>query len=209
MTAVSLSKRVARDYDFFPQDQRDLTRLLLSPSHMSGKPRAKSGLGTVKRDFSSSSISNPPKSSQEIDWPPTPPPPKLSGSAQRLKDIQDALANCSTPLTDSKGQNKRPSPTGPADGLAEKRPRQLPPGWGNDSLSATTFGSDSSSSRPSYSRTTSNSSSFPSTTAASSTPSLASTKKTKVASVFLSQEQTQILKLVQEGNSVFYTGSAG
>jgi hypothetical protein len=27
--------------------------------------------------------------------------------------------------------------------------------------------------------------------------------------VFLSQEQTQILKLVQEGNSVFYTGSAG
>jgi len=33
--------------------------------------------------------------------------------------------------------------------------------------------------------------------------------KAKVASVFLSQEQNQILKLVQEGNSVFYTGSAG
>lgn len=177
---------------------------------MSGKSRAKSGLGTVERDFSSSSLSNPPKSSQEIYWPPTPPPPtKLSGQAQRLKDIQDALASCSTPLTDSKGQNKRPSPTGPADGQAGKRPRQLPPGWGNDSLSAPTFGSDSSSSRPSSSRTTSNSSSFPSTTATSSTSSLASTKKTKVAPVFLSQEQTQILKLVQEGNSVFYTGSAG
>lgn len=178
---------------------------------MSGKSLVKSGLGTVKRDFSSSSISNPPKSSQEIYWPPTPPPTKLSGQAQRLKDIQDALASCSTPLTDSKGQNKRPSPTGPADGPTEKRPRQLPPGWGNDSLSAPTYGSDSSLRRPSSSRTTSSSSSFPSTTAASSTSSLASTKKAnaKVASVFLSQEQTQILKLVQEGNSVFYTGSAG
>ncbi|KAJ7864045.1 hypothetical protein B0H13DRAFT_1537625, partial [Mycena leptocephala] len=31
----------------------------------------------------------------------------------------------------------------------------------------------------------------------------------KVSAVFLSQEQTQILKLVQDGNSVFYTGSAG
>jgi hypothetical protein len=31
----------------------------------------------------------------------------------------------------------------------------------------------------------------------------------KVAPVFLSQEQIQILKLVEEGNSVFYTGSAG
>jgi hypothetical protein len=27
--------------------------------------------------------------------------------------------------------------------------------------------------------------------------------------VFLSQEQTQILRLVESGNSVFYTGSAG
>jgi hypothetical protein len=31
----------------------------------------------------------------------------------------------------------------------------------------------------------------------------------KIASIFLSQEQTRILKLVQDGESVFYTGSAG
>lgn len=110
---------------------------------------AKSGMETDKRDFSSSSISNPgPKSSQEIYWPPTPPPTKLSGAAQRLKEIQDALANCSTPATNFKGQNKRPNPTGPADGPAGKRLRQLPPGWENDALSTPTFGSDCSPSRP-------------------------------------------------------------
>jgi hypothetical protein len=32
---------------------------------------------------------------------------------------------------------------------------------------------------------------------------------TKPAKVFLSQEQLHILKLVEEGNSIFYTGSAG
>jgi ATP-dependent DNA helicase PIF1 len=33
--------------------------------------------------------------------------------------------------------------------------------------------------------------------------------KTKVPTVFLSQEQTQILQLVKDGKSIFYTGSAG
>ncbi|TRM65513.1 PIF1-like helicase-domain-containing protein [Schizophyllum amplum] len=35
------------------------------------------------------------------------------------------------------------------------------------------------------------------------------TSKKSLAGVFLSGEQTQILKLVEEGNSIFYTGSAG
>ncbi|TEB36638.1 hypothetical protein FA13DRAFT_1075371 [Coprinellus micaceus] len=43
----------------------------------------------------------------------------------------------------------------------------------------------------------------------SSTPTASNGKSNKVAAVFLSQEQTHILKLAQEGSSVFYTGSAG
>ncbi|KAL1743257.1 hypothetical protein HDZ31DRAFT_9410, partial [Schizophyllum fasciatum] len=39
-------------------------------------------------------------------------------------------------------------------------------------------------------------------------PSTAAPPK-KLAGVHLSEEQTQILRLVEEGNSVFYTGSAG
>jgi len=41
-------------------------------------------------------------------------------------------------------------------------------------------------------------------------PSVSSTSKSnQMAKLFLSQEQTHILKLVRDGHSVFYTGSAG
>ncbi|RDB15851.1 ATP-dependent DNA helicase PIF1 [Hypsizygus marmoreus] len=186
---------------------------------------AQSGLRTVKRDFSINSVHDQSQSS-EIEWLPTPPPapkPKLTGAQQRLKDIQDALSGKAPPmprggaLVDSKGvnvassmnTNKRPS-TDSEEANAAKKPRQLPPSWqGKDPLSAPSLGPRASSS--------SGSSSAQIPVAARSTyaapPVSAGTssgeKKKKVAAVFLSQEQTQILKLVQDGNSVFYTGSAG
>jgi len=157
-----------------------------------------SGLGRVKRDWSE------PKSSQQsdvelIEWSPTP-PKVLTGAEKRLKDIEDAIAgrpvlservpsNSSAQFT-----NKRPAPT---DLPPAKKARQLPRGTNTKevtiaSLSSSTWSSNSSSSKP-----------------ASKSASAPRSKPPKVAPVFLSQEQTHILKLVQEGSSVFYTGSAG
>ncbi|KDR80677.1 hypothetical protein GALMADRAFT_61611 [Galerina marginata CBS 339.88] len=167
----------------------------------SSKP-AQSGLGTVKRDWSSSSVVAPARSSQEIYWPPTPaatqpPAKKLTGSELRFKAIQDALAGYSAPtpsppLVTSASQNKRVSPTGePATAPPQKRPRRiLPPDWPKqDDLS--------------------NPSLKPASSSNISPESSNSSGKKKIPSLFLSQEQTQILKLVQDGDSVFYTGSAG
>jgi ATP-dependent DNA helicase PIF1 len=133
---------------------------------------------------------------------------KLSGSEARLKAIQEALAGYPTsapPLVQSITQNKRPSPTGSSatGNPPTKRARQLPPDWpSNDPLS-----------KPSLSEKPSSSSTRDIRKPASDTPASSSgsslSTKSKVASVFLSQEQKKILKLVQDGESVFYTGSAG
>ncbi|KAF9006087.1 hypothetical protein BDQ17DRAFT_329972 [Cyathus striatus] len=119
------------------------------------KPRAvQSGLGSVQRNWSESSVVSQPKSSQEFTWPPTPPGTgdaphkKLTGPEQRLKDIQDALAGLpskpkSKPLEESRALNKRTTP----DSLSSismhppKKPRQLPQGWEEDSLSSSSFNS--------------------------------------------------------------------
>ncbi|KAJ7289129.1 hypothetical protein C8J57DRAFT_1013701, partial [Mycena rebaudengoi] len=72
-----------------------------------------------------------------------------------------------------------------------KKPRQLPPGYGADAMVApSNFSSGSRSVLPKSTYT-------------------APPPSKKVPAVFLSQEQTQILKLVGDGNNVFYTGSAG
>jgi ATP-dependent DNA helicase PIF1 len=170
---------------------------------------ARSGLSTVKRDWTDQ------PSSPEVfyPWEPTQraaqPQPQargpstkapLTGAEKRLRDIQEALAGHRfpqpPPLSNSSSQNKRGSPTDlPAMAPPEKR-RRLPPDW-DDSLSTPSL---SAQSRSSNSRGGSVSSQ---TTVA--TPS----ESKSIAPVFLSQEQTRILKLVQNGDSLFYTGSAG
>ncbi|KAF5383613.1 hypothetical protein D9615_003724 [Tricholomella constricta] len=172
---------------------------------------AQSGLRTIKRDFSASSMSQ----SSDIEWLPTPPkpesgPPKLTGAQKRLKDIQDALLGKAPPaprgvaLIDSKAINKRTSPVS-HDAPVPKKPRQLPPSWrDNDPLTAPSFPASSFRSTSMLTSTVTRS-----VAPASSSGSAAPARKSKVAAVFLSQEQTQILKLVSEGQSVFYTGSAG
>ena len=182
--------------------------------------QAKSGLSTIKRDFSTSSIgSAAPRSSQPLDWDPSPPRPapppkkKLTGSEARLLAIQEALAGLPkqpspAPLGPSNTQNKRASPTGTQTvEPAPKRSRRiLPPDWhDNDALSKPTLAAPI----PNQSKSRSSSGSVLSPLVDSPSSSLSSASKTKVAPIFLSQEQTQILRLVQEGESLFYTGSAG
>lgn len=156
--------------------------------------------------------------SSEIEWLPTPPVArsKLTGVQQRLKDIQEALAQKppiqkGEALVDSKGLNKRTSPV-PNDAPAAKKPRQLPPSWKNDDPLSAPSNFTSSSARSSRTATSERSVPAPATISTASSSGSSSAllgKPKKVAAVFLSQEQTQILKLVSEGDSVFYTGSAG
>ena len=171
---------------------------------------AQSGLRTVKRDFSSSGVSQ----LSDIEWPPTQTnlssAPKLTGAQKRLKDIQDALAGAAPPLprgsaiVDSASVHKRPSLESQA-APPSKKARQLPPSWkSGDVLSEPSLGPSSNPSRSGSFRSTGASAS-----SSSSTGPPNSKSKPKIAAVFLSQEQTQILKLVQDGRNVFYTGSAG
>ncbi|KAH6915956.1 PIF1-like helicase-domain-containing protein [Coprinopsis sp. MPI-PUGE-AT-0042] len=182
---------------------------------MSNQRKTMSGLGSIRRDWSDSSISQPLKSSQDIPWEATPPKPAaapLTGAQKRLRDIQEALAQCQTnkpppPLQSSAAVNRSKRPSQEAlENEQPKKKRQLPASWGADVATRSGFGSDSiaASSLPNKSRSTSQA-----TSASTSQGKVSATTQKKVASVFLSQEQTQILKLVQEGESVFYTGSAG
>ncbi|PBK99530.1 hypothetical protein ARMGADRAFT_919184 [Armillaria gallica] len=152
-----------------------------------------------------------PQSSQEIEWPSSQPAAPLTGAQQRLKDIQDALAGKSVssekdrstlthkkePLASSKTWNKRLSepPTADLNPAPQKKARKLPDSW-------------SAAPEPKVQRSSSSATKH---SGIKEAYVLSSTKdkKRKVASVFLSQEQTRILQLVQDGESVFYTGSAG
>lgn len=180
---------------------------------------AQSGLGTIKRDFSSSGLSQP----SEIEWAPTQPKLVAPGrSASRLKAIQDALrgvgprgvaVGVAVGTGETKSDKKRTSPECQNEPPL-KKPRQLPQSFRReDSLSESSLGSKSASapSNTSGSKTTQKSTSSRSSTAdaSSSSATQGSKAKSKVAAVFLSQEQTHILKLVQDGHNIFYTGSAG
>ena len=172
------------------------------------KPKQpQSGLRTMKRDFSSSSFgasSQPIDVDNDIDWPLTPPvvaPKALTGPEQRLKDIQDALAGRPPqtqprPLSNLSSQviNKRSNPSS-SDFDAPPAKRRLPSSW-----------DDAEVSMPSKQAIASRAQAAPKKTVMTASSSTATTKPAKV---FLSSEQTQILKLVTEGHSVFYTGSAG
>ncbi|KAL1944914.1 hypothetical protein VTO73DRAFT_2534 [Trametes versicolor] len=168
-----------------------------------------SGLRSIKRDFSSSSLPAASQSStvsdaDSIPWDPTP-PKKLSGLEQRLKDIQDALnAQISSSETTLSQSQKRPSSS---QNPPAKR-RQLPGDWDKHEKAAP------SASKPSY--PSASSIRAPAATRqvdSNETLVIPSTTKSGAASkpapVFLSQEQTHILRLVESGQSLFYTGSAG
>ena len=171
---------------------------------MSTSSKSMSGLKTVKRDWSDSQSQK--NNVEVIEWPPTLPrtrEPVMTPRELRLKAIQDAIAGRPVlgeripPNPTSQFLNGRLSPSGQPPA---KKARQLPPSWGTEDKRVTT---DSLTACTTWTSSV--------TTGKSDTQKPDSTSRTKprVASVFLSQEQTHILKLVQEGHSVFYTGSAG
>ncbi|GJE90946.1 ATP-dependent DNA helicase PIF1 [Phanerochaete sordida] len=183
-------------------------------SQSSGK-QVMSGLRTVKRDFSSNSVTS---SSQTTDSGESSRQQKLSASERRLKLIQDALSGMSAPeekkqpfsgpgRTVATGSNSNftgSKRSAPADNQPAAKKRQLPSSWN------TSF-DEKSSSIASYSSTRTLSASASANSATKTTITVASTTQSssKTSGVFLSQEQTHILKLVEAGESLFYTGSAG
>ncbi|KAJ7698978.1 hypothetical protein B0H17DRAFT_926912 [Mycena rosella] len=123
---------------------------------------------------------------------------ELTGREKRLRDIQNALNNRSTPVVAQPFANPKPKRTSdteyPDAAPPTKKHRQLPAAYTDDDpmTKATNFSSGS--------RTAAKT---------KSTYTAPPPSKKKVAGMFLSEEQKQILKLVQDGHSLFYTGSAG
>lgn len=180
---------------------------------MSSSKQAQSGLGTIKRDFSTDSHSSQRSNPDLIYWPPTPGQPSkkpLTGVEQRLKDIQDALAGRSVPtekvLTNSSSQFTNKRPAAPIASEPPAKRRQLPDTW-SDPVKKTVPKSSIIAATDWVS--SSRSETVKAKPEAVQVPLSMAGSSTKVAPVFLSQEQTQILKFVQEGQNVFYTGSAG
>lgn len=171
--------------------------------------QAQSGLRTIKRDFSAGNASSQPIDVDDIEWAPTPPNAKpipkraLTGSEQRLKDIQDALSgNIPQPSQSSNLiqarplLNKRPNPGNNSGQLEPPAKRRvLPTSWEEPE--------PVSQGLPSKRAIASKQQASSVVTTTKVAPAKAPAK------VFLSTEQTQILKLASDGQSLFYTGSAG
>ncbi|KIM52454.1 hypothetical protein SCLCIDRAFT_554634 [Scleroderma citrinum Foug A] len=172
-------------------------------STMSQPKSSLSGLRTVKRNFSEAKLSDEP-----ISWPRI--QPNDSGREKRLRDIQAGIEQRGAAALLQSYTNITASPTGsqsqqPLPGTADEPPtkrRHLPPGWDSDTDA---FMSSSSLTRTSSTKSlmSSVSRSFTVSTTLTSTPPSSKPK------MVLSQEQMHILKLVEEGKGIFYTGSAG
>ncbi|KAI0318381.1 hypothetical protein OF83DRAFT_31747 [Amylostereum chailletii] len=169
-----------------------------------------SGLSAIKRDFSSNT--------QVVKTEPAPaakPAMKKSMLSDAMRRaIEQGVASRGTASTSAVLSQKRPSQSAPEPQPAKRR--QLPDSWS----------SSSSSSAP---RTLSRTSTLPSTSTYNATqsssagsftlseqrplviPAVKNNNKSasKPASIFLSKEQRAILKLVEKGDNIFYTGSAG
>ena len=171
-------------------------------SQASGK-QVMSGLRTVKRDFSSNSVTS---GSQSSDRSEPSRQEKLTAQERRLKLIQDALNGVTAPLEKKNplsGANKPSTSSAtaslkrplPSDSQTGPKKRQMPSSWKDNRDVASTR---------------SLSVSTPVSGSSKAIISMPSSKSSgKPASIFLSQEQTHILGLVEKGESLFYTGSAG
>lgn len=181
-----------------------------------------SGLATVKRDFSSNTDKKEPEPSSSRTT------GKRMDSSALMKAIMEGCA--------SRDANGGSTSMASASLLSQKRPSQaaVPPAKRRtlpDSFQSSSYRTTTTSTKPpssSYSSqrssalssssaaNSSQTSSGPSTSSSSSRPpplvvSAAQSSKAAVkpATIFLSSEQKQILQLVKDGKSIFYTGSAG
>lgn len=185
---------------------------------MQRQPR--SGLATVKRDFSSNSTTDTLADTSLASAPPAAATKRSALSDSLRKAIQDGVASREadkTSLASSSSQTalqKRPLSPGT---VPSSNKRQLPSSWRDfDSSSATS--SRGSSQSVYFKSRTSTSSALPLdmlslghqvdpefSSALSSEPKAAQ----RPAEISLSDEQKYILELVMQGKNIFYTGSAG
>jgi hypothetical protein len=178
-----------------------------------------SGLRNIKRDWSGSQsqATTNSQASQPIEWPPSPERPpkhkivKATGYDDRVARIQAVLeSNRQTSqkalVSSSSVPQKRVSdPESYAPGPVAKK-RVLPSSWdrGDNTKQEPRH---ASAPRPAATKSTFGSASIAPKPFVSPLPEDGVT--TDVARIFLSNEQQQILKLVEAGNNVFFTGSAG
>lgn len=182
-----------------------------------------SGLATVKRDFSSNTDKKEPEPSSSRTT------GKRMDSSALMKAIMEGCA--------SRDANGGSTSMASASLLSQKRPPQpvVPPPAKRrtlpDSFQSSSYRTATTSTKPpssSYSSqrssalssssaaNSSQTSSGPSTSSSSSrgpplvvSAAQSSKAAVKPATIFLSSEQKQILQLVKDGKSIFYTGSAG
>ena len=187
--------------------------------HKSGtSSQVRSGLGTVKRDWSANKSQNTqlddPDSDALSGWSPSPPTTVATQSPKsRLDNLTASLSDrisSSEQLLSSRSSQKRIAE--PSNFVSQPPPKKrvLPASFSthqqpsNKTISRTTSLNSRSFGAPVNPRRTASSS----LTKAFSQPSLKTSSKLS-SSISLSQEQNHILKLAQEGKSLFYTGSAG
>ena len=176
----------------------------------------RSGLATVKRDFTSNNITNSPHASV-----PAAAATKRSTLSDSLrKAIQDGVASrevdkASPALSSLTTSQKRSLSPGAAPSAKK---RQLPSSWSDFESSNATFPQGSSQSSV-YFRSRSSTSSVPALDMlshghqegpeSSSAPFFEPKPPQRPAGISLSDEQKNILELVMQGKNIFYTGSAG
>jgi hypothetical protein len=184
---------------------------------MQGDRQPRSGLATIKRDFSSNSTTDTPPA-------PAPGPPtttKRSALSDTLrKAIQDGVASreadkapvASLSFTASQKRSLSPG------AVPHPQKRQLPRSWGDFESSSSTFSEGSSQSSLYFQSRSSMSSVAPFDMSSHrhegkfdphSVPPFEIKPAKRPATISLSDEQKNVLQLVMEGTNVFYTGSAG
>ena len=187
-----------------------------SPEVMQHDRQPRSGLATIKRDFSSNSMT---------DTLPTPAPgPRTATKRSALSDtlrkaIQDGVASREADkaplasLSSTASQKRSLSP----GAVPPPQKRQLPRSWGDFESSLATFPQGTSQSSL-YSSSRFSMGSVPPSDMSShsyeepdphSVPPFEIKPAQRPAPISLSDEQKNVLQLVMEGTNVFYTGSAG
>lgn len=174
----------------------------------------RSGLGTVKRDWSTNKPQNTelddPDSDVVSGWSPSPPSTTATQSSRssRLNDLHaslsDNITSSETLLSSSQGSLKRAAEPSQLLSQPPAKKRVLPAGFSGGPQLKT----------KSLSRASSLNSRHGTTVSTKQNPASSRTRVPRSSSklsghISLSQEQNYILKLAQEGKSLFYTGSAG
>jgi len=183
------------------------TFLSSPPTVMELDRQPRSGLATVKRDFSSNSTTDTPR----VSAPAVGAAKRSTISDSLRKAIQDGVASREAEKS-SNGSQKRSLPS---EVVPPSKKRQLPSSWVDCEPSSTPYSHSSSAFLRALSFTSSdlpqdmmsqgNQDGPESPLASSSQPKLAR----RAPEIVLSDEQKHILELVVQKKNLFYTGSAG